>query len=243
MANQGVSNDRKKELAQMDPFQTGLVKFVEWANAHKKMLMISIGVLLGGVVVFSVIMFSFKQSEIKASELAANAYETYEKKYTIDQDARKAYDAVKDDFQTLFDEYPNTSAGRIGLINFGKICFDAKAYDQAFDLYSRALSTVGDKAGIKNFLLCAMGTICELKNDLEQGKAYYLRVENGASNLLKDDARFALALIYEKLNDSSAVRQMYEKIAESPGTSMYKVIAQAKISTHGQPSTTHRHLR
>lgn len=229
MANQDVSNERKRELSQMDPFQEGLTKSVEWASAHKKLLMISAGALVGVVVVFSAILFSFKQSEIKASELAAKADEKYEEQYSQDRDALKGYDAVKDDFQTLFDEYPNTSAGRMALINFGKICFDAKDYDQALDLYSRALSTVGDKAGVKNFLLCAMGTICELKNDLEQGKSYYLRVEKGPSNLLKDEARFALALIYEKLNDTDAGRQMYEKIVESPGTSMYKAIAKARI--------------
>lgn len=213
----------------MDPFQEGLTKSVKWASAHKQQLMISVGALVGVVVVFSAIMFSFKQSEIKASELAAKAYEKYEEQYSQDRDARKGYDAVKDDFKTLLDEYPNTSAGRMALINFGKICFEAKDYDQAFDLYSRALSSMGDKAGVKNFLLCALGTTCELRNDLEQAKSYYMRVEEGTSNLLKDDARFALALIYEKLNDTDAGHQMYEKIAESQGASMYKAIAQAKI--------------
>ena len=229
MANQGVSNERKKELAQMDPFQAGLAKSAEWAAAHKKLLIISAGALVGVVVVFSAIMISFKQSEIKASELAANAYRTYEAQYSQNQDAGKGYDAVQADFQTLFDEYPNTSAGRMALINFGKICFDAKAYDQAYDLYSKALTKVGDKAGVTNFLLCALGTISEVKNDLDQAKSYYLRVEQGASNLLKDDARFALAQIYEKLNDLDAGRQMYQKIAESPVSSMYKDIAEAWI--------------
>lgn len=235
MANQDVSNERKRELTQMDPFQVGLTKSVEWASTHKKQLMIAAGALVGVMVVFSVLMFSFKQSEIKASELAGKAYEKYEEQYSQDRDARKGYDAVKEDFQTLLNEYPNTSAGRMALINFGKICFGAKDYDQAFDMYSRALSAVGDKVGVKNFLLCALGTICELKNDLEQGKSYYLRVEEGRSNLLKDDARFALALIYEKLNDTDAGYRMYEKIAESQGDSVYKAIAQARISTRTQP--------
>ncbi|NWH05491.1 tetratricopeptide repeat protein [Desulfobacter latus] len=229
MANQGVSNERKKELAQIDPFQAALIKSVEWASAHKKMLIISTGALFGLGVVFSIIMFNFKQSEIKASELAAKAYKHYEEQYSRDQDARKGYDTVKDDFQTLFDEYPNTSAGRRALINFGKICFEAGNYDQAYDLYARALSTVADQVGVKDFLLCTMGTICELNDDIEQAKSYYLRVEKGGSTLLKDDARFALALIYEKLNDTAAGRRMYEKIAESRGNSMYKPIAQARI--------------
>ncbi len=229
MANQGVSNERKKELTQMDPFQAGLTKSFEWANTHKKQFMISIGVLVGVLIVFYAIMFSFRQSELKASELAAKAYRKYEGQYSQDRDALKGYNAVKDDFQTLFDEYPNTSAGRMALINFGKICFEAKDYDQAYDLYSRALSTVGDEAGVKNFLLCTMGNICELKNDMEKAESYYLRVEKGASNLLKDDARFALALIYEKRNDTVAGGQMYEKIVQSQGNSIYKTIAQARI--------------
>ena len=107
MANQGVSNERKRELAQMDPFQEGLTKSVKWASAHKQQLMISVGALAGVVVVFSAIMFSFKQSEVKASELAAKAYEKYEEQYSQDRDAQKGYDAVKDDFKTLLDEYPN----------------------------------------------------------------------------------------------------------------------------------------
>ena len=91
----------KKELAQMDPFQGSLNNFVKWAAAHKKLLMISTGAVVGVVVVFSAIMFSFKQSEINASELATKAYETYEEQYSKDRDARNGYDAVKDDFQTL----------------------------------------------------------------------------------------------------------------------------------------------
>ena len=237
MANQGVSNERKKELDQMDPFQKGLSKFLGWATAHKKQLLISVCALVGVVVVFSVVVFNSKQSEIKASELAAQTYEEYEKQYSQDRDALKGYNAVKDDFQTLLDQYPNTCAGRMALVNFGKICFEAKEYDQAFDLYSQALSTVGDEAGVENLLLCAMGTICELKNDLEQGKSYYLRVEESASNLLKDDARFALALIYEKLNDVEKSRQMYEKIAESEDTSVYQSIAQARVSAAMQVVT------
>ena len=229
MAKQGVSNERKRELEQMDPFQAWLSRSVEWASAHKKQLTILVGAVVGVAVVFSGIMFSFKQSEIKASELAAKAYDTYEKQSSQGRDAHKGYEAVKDDFQTLLDEYPNTSAGRMALINFGKICFEAKAYDQAFDLYSRALSSVGEKAGLENIILCSLGTICELKNDPEQAKSYYLRVEKSTSILLKDDARFALALIYEKGNDAKASRQMYEEIALSQDSSVYKDIAQARI--------------
>ncbi len=228
--NQGVSNERKKELAQMDSFQIYMAKILSWASAHKKPLCIGIGAVAGVVIIFSAIMFSFKQSEINASELVAAAYSKYETQYAKDRDAKKGFEAVKDDFQTVFDEYANTSAGRMALVTFGKICFDAEAYDKAFSMYSKALSSVGKKAEMENFILCSLGTISELKNDLEQAKSYYLRVEKSDSALLKDSARFALAQIYEKLNDMEASRNMYEEIALSQDSSMYKAIAQAKIS-------------
>ena len=228
--NQGVSNERKRELEEMDPFQRYIAKIWDWSSAHKKQLGICIGAVAGVVIIFSVIMFSFKQSEIKASELAASAYSKYETIYAKDRDAKKGYESVKGDFQTVLDEYANTSAGRMAHVTFGKICFDAKEYDKAFSMYSKALSSIGKKAEMQNFLLCSLGTISELKGDLEQAKDFFLRVEKSDSPLLKDNARFALAQIYEKQNDAEKARNMYEEIALSQDDSMYKAIAQAKIA-------------
>jgi len=230
MSEQNVSNERKKELEQMDPFQEALVKGLAYASDHKK----QIGFIVGGVVVvciiFTSIIFSFKRSEVKASQLVAKAVAEYGNAFSESQDPQKGFEAVKEDFDTILDEYANTSAGERALVTYGKICFDAGAYDKAYTLYSKALSAMGNEAGMENFLLSALGNLSQLKKDPEQAKLNYLRIENGSSDLLKDEARFALALIYEAEKDMASSLKMYEKIVKENENSIYKAIAQARIN-------------
>lgn len=230
MADKGVSNERKKELEQMDPFQEALVKGLSYASEHKKQIGLVIGAVVVVCVVFSTIMVSFKRAEINASQLVAKAVAEYGKVYSENQDPGKAYEAVRDTFETIFDEYANTSAGRMARVTYAKICFDAGEYDRAYAQYSEALSAMGNEAGMENFLLSALGNLSQLKNDPEKAKSYYLRIEKGNSDLLKDEARFALALIYEAENDMAASLKMYEKIVNENETSFYKAIAQARIN-------------
>ena len=230
MSDQGVSNERKKELEQMDPFQKAMVKSLNWASAHKKQLTVGIGAVIVVCAVFVAIMFSFKQSEIKASQLVAKASGAYAKSYAKEKDPKKAFESVKEDFNAVLDEYANTSAGRMALVTFGKICFDAGEYDLAATLYSDALSAMGNDTGMENFFLSALGNISQMKNDLEKAKSYYQRIEKGHSDLLKNEARFALAIIYEAQNDMASSLKMYEKIARADENTMYKAIAQSKVS-------------
>lgn len=230
MAEQGVSNERKKELEQMDPFQESLVRGLAYASDHKKQIGLVVGAVVVVCVIFSSIMFSFKRSEINASELVAKAVGEYTTVLAKDKDPVKGYEAVKDVFENIFAEYANTSAGRMARVTYAKICFDAGEYDNAYTHYSEALSEMGDEAGMENLLLSALGNLSQLKKDPEQAKSYYLRIEKGSSDLLKDEARFALALIYESQNDMAASLKMYEKIVNEHKTSIYKAIAQTRIT-------------
>ncbi|MCG8635709.1 MAG: hypothetical protein MI863_17870 [Desulfobacterales bacterium] len=229
MADQGVSNERKRELEQMDPFQEALVKGLTYVSENRKQLMLILGGVVVVFVVFSIIMFNFKQSELKASQMVARAGAAYAESIAKDQDPQKGFEAVKDKFEAVFDEYANTSAGRMALVTYAKICFDAKEYDKAYALYSDALEALGNEAGMENFLLSALGNLAQLKKEPEKAKDYYLRIEKGASNLLKDEARFALALIYEAENDMEASLKMYEKIVKEDGDSLYKAIAESRV--------------
>lgn len=230
MAEQGVSNERKKELEQMDPFQASLVKGLAYASDHKKQIGLAVGAVVVVCVIFSTIMISFKRSEVNASELVAKTVAEYKEVMAKDKDPQKGFETVKDAFGNIFDEYANTSAGRMARVTFAKICFDAGEYDNAYTHYSEALSAMGNEAGMENFLLLALGNLSQLKKDPEQAKSYYLRIERGSSDLLKDEARFALALIYEAENDMSTSLKMYEKIVNDHETSIYKAIAQARIA-------------
>lgn len=225
MAERGVSNERRKELEQIDPFQANLLKTLAYVKENQKQFWLILGGIILVIVIFSGIMFSFKKSESTASDMVARAVITYAKA----NDPVKGFDAVTDDFETVFAEYSNTSAGRMGKVKFAKICFDAGEYDRAFELYKEALEMFGDEAGMKNFLLSSLGHVSQARKDVDAAKKYFLEIETGASDLLKDEARFALAGIYEDANDAASSLKMYEKIVNDHENSIYRTIAESKI--------------
>ncbi|MCP3942158.1 MAG: tetratricopeptide repeat protein [Desulfobacteraceae bacterium] len=225
MAEQSVSNERKKELEQIDPFQANLLKPLAYVKGNKKQFSLILGTIIVVVIIFSGIMFGFKKSENVASDLVAKAVITY----TNANDPIKGYQATKDDFEHIFVDYSNTSAGKMAKVEFAKICFDAGKYDRAFELYKDGLEIFKNEAGMKNFLLVSLGNVCLARNDFDLAKSYFLQVETGSSSLLKDEARFALADLYETSNDMKSGLKMYEKIVKDNGNSIYKSIAESKV--------------
>jgi len=225
MAERGVSNERRKELEQIDPFQEKLLNALAYGKKNQKQLLLILGGIVLVIVIFSGIMFSFKKSENIASDLVAAAAITYAKA----NDPVKGFQAVTADFEMVFSEYSNTSAGKMGKVKFAKICFDAGEYDRAFELYKEALEIFKNEAGMKNFLLASLGHVSQARNEIETAKSYFLEIETGASDLLKDEARFALAGIYEASNDQTSSLAMYEKIVRDHENSIYRSIAESKI--------------
>jgi predicted negative regulator of RcsB-dependent stress response len=226
MAEQGVSNERRKELEQIDPFQENFLRTLAYVKENKKQFLLILGAIIGVIVIFTGIMFSFEKSENIASDLVAKAVIAYAEA----NDPIKGFNATKDDFEKVFSDYSNTSAGRIGKVKFAKICFDAGEYDRAFELYKEALEMFKNEAGMKNFLLASLGHVSQARNDVDTAKSYFLQIETGTSDLLKDEAQFALAGIYEASNDKASSLKMYEKIVNGQENSIYKSIAESKIN-------------
>lgn len=226
MAEQRVSNERKKELEQIDPFQASLLKAMAYLRENKKQLLWILGAIIVVCVTFSGIMLSFKKSENTASDRVAKASV---QAAGID-DPKRRFEAVNKEFEAVLADYSNTSAGRMAKVKFAKICFDAGEYDKAFELYKDALEKFKGEAGMKNFLLASLGHASQAKNDLDKAKSYFLEIETGASALLKDEARFALASLYEAGDDLDSSLKMYEKIVKDHENSIYRDIAQSKVT-------------
>jgi len=225
MAEQGVSNERRKELEQIDPFQENFLRALAYLKENKNQFLLILGAIVVVMIIFSGIMFSFKKSENIASNIVAKAVITYGK---VD-DPIKGFNAVKDDFEAVFTDYSNTSAGRMGRVKFAKICFDAGEFDMAFELYKEALELFENEVGMKNFLLASLGHVSQARNEFDKAKFYFTQIETGESDLLKDEARFALAGLYEASNDMDLSLKMYEKIANDHENSIYRSIAESKI--------------
>lgn len=228
MANQNVSNERKKELRQPDPLQKNLFKALAFAGTYKKQLLWVIGALVLAAVVFAGVMTNFKRSENKASDLVAGALERHR---ALADDPHAAYLAVAEEFHTVLNDYANTSAGRVAQLRFAVICMDAGEYEQAGKWFEKALESLGDQAGLHNFILSSLGHVWLARNDLERAETYFLQIETGKSNLLRDEARFLLAKIYESRQNEAASLKMYGMLAQEHADSIYSDLARGMVET------------
>jgi predicted negative regulator of RcsB-dependent stress response len=228
MAAQRVSNERKKELRQLDPLQRNILKAMDFARYYKKQLLYVAGAVMVVAIVFAGVLTSFKRSENNASDQVAKAMTVYR---NLAEDPDAAYAAVKDDFQTVLTDYGNTDAGRMALVRFARICMEAGQYDEAEKWFEKAYDVYGGQAGIGNFLLSSLGHIQLAKNNPDAAEPYFMQIETGESDLLKDEARFILAKIYEARKEDSNSRKMYDLIAREHENSIYADLAQSMTET------------
>ncbi len=227
MANQGISNERRKELEELDPLQKNIFKAMAYAGIYKKPLLLILGAVVVAAVVFVGITTSFQRSENKASHLVAEATGRYNR---LADDPKKAYQNVKDSFETVLNEYANTDAGKMARITYAGICMDAGEYDRAGTLYEEALKRLGNQAALHNFLLSSLGHVWLAKNDPDRAKTYFQQIETGESDLLKDESRFVLAQIYAAKQKLDASQKMYEKLVKENQNSMYAGLARAMVA-------------
>ncbi len=228
MATQRVSNERKKELRQLDPLQRNLLRAMDFVGIYKKQLLYVAGAVVVVAIVFAGILTSFKRSENLASDRVAKAMVQYR---NLAEDPDAAYAAVKDDFQTVLTDYSNTDAGRMALIRFAGICMDAGQYEEAQKWFEKAYDMFGEPAGLRNFLLSSLGHVHLAKNNPDRAESYFLQIETGESDLLRDEARFILAKMYEARHESSKSREMYDLIAREHETSIYADLARSMVET------------
>ncbi len=224
MVSQHVSNERKKELRQMDPLQRNLFKAMAFAGTYRKQLLYVAGAVVVVALVFAGVVTSFKRSENTASETVARAVSQYQ---SLADDPETAYQAVKDDFQTVLTDYSNTDAGRMALVRFAGICMAAGQLDEAGKWFEKAYEVFGDQEDMHNFLLSSLGHVHLAKNDQDRAVSYFMKVETGPSDLLRDEARFILATIYQARQDDTKSRELYESIAREHQNSLYADLAQS----------------
>ncbi len=225
MPQQKVSNERKKELEQLDPFQEKLIKAAAFFKEYKKQSIMVVGAVVAVIIVFSAVMYSFKKSEESAALLVTRAMS----KYAAVNDPDKGYQEVKDDFEMVFKEYSNTTAGKQAWVRFAKICYDASKFDESFTAYKKALDISKNQALMKNFILASLGQVCIARKDYENAKAYFLQIENSDTGLLKDEAEYALAALYEMDGNIPESKKKYQEIVSSYKDSIYLPLAESKI--------------
>ncbi len=223
---QRVSNERRRELEELDPFQENLLKIIEYAKTYKTQLVLMALGIVAVIVIFSIVIFNIKSSENKAS-LFLNESLT---KYNNIQNPEEGFKAVENDFSKLLEDYPNTAAGKMAKINFAKICYEASSYKKAYTFYKDALADYKNDPAMESLLLSSLGRTCLALDNFKEAEVYFVKITKKSEALLKDEALFNLGMIAEKTGDKNASHEYYKKIVSEYPDSIYKVLAQSKLN-------------
>ncbi len=230
MAERGVSNERKKELEQLDPFQENLLKAVAAAKKYKKPLLLGLAALVIAVGAFWAALASFHNAQENAANLLAKAGTVY----AGTKDAKAGYDAVKEDFQHIFEEYANTPAGKMARIRFAGIACSAGHYNTAYEMYAAAYEDYKDDPLLKEMLLLSLGNVCVARKDYEKAMDFFDDARGYKGGIWKEQALFMAAQLHDLKNDTASSRKIYQefpsgKSSEQP-SSIYQEMAKDRVN-------------
>ncbi len=226
MARQRVSNERRRELEQMDPFQENVLKTLQYIKDNRKKFILGVCGVVIVAVVFSSVIYSIKAAENNASRLFVTAVNKYSKA----ANSSGGYTSVEADFSELIEKYPNTAAGKMGRVRFAKICYEVSEFDRAYQLYRDALDDFKGDPVMTNLIHTCLGRVSMARGDIDKAASYFTEVAGKKDPLLKDEAVFSLALIEEARGNESGAREFYRRILSDFSDSLYTPIAETETA-------------
>ncbi len=226
MAERGVSNERKKELEQLDPFQENVLKAIGVAQKYKRPLLLGVVVLGIAVGAFWAALASFHNSEKKASDLLANALTVY----AGSKDAKAGYQAVEKDFQQIFEEYANTAAGKMARIRFASMAHAAGHYDTAYEMFTAAYGEYRKDPFLQEMLLLSLGNVCVATKDYDKARSFFEDAQAYKDGIWKEQALFMAAQLDDLANDAAGSRKIYEQFPVTQPPSIYQEMARDRMN-------------
>lgn len=219
-----ISNARKKELEQPDPFIEALYKGVALVKECRKQFVWAACAVVAVIIIISGTIYSINSSDGKASILLTQVLESYSK-----MTPTEGYDAVQEDLNQLMEKYPNTSAGKMGRVRFAEICYDAGKFDKALILYQGVLADFSHDPIMANLIQVALGHTCQMLEKDDRAADMFKAVVQGKSAFLKDEALFNLGLLAEKAGADDQSRVYFNQILSDHAQSIYVTIAQSRV--------------
>lgn len=217
MAKNRVS---RKSLKEPDEFITFSTRLIQQIILYKTKIAVAIGVLVGVVILISGVSYFSEQAENRGSLSLARVMDHYDTLVKTDG-PEKACAAVQGDFEALLSEYSGKNCGRFARLAFANISYRAGKYDQAVELFSRAVVDFNDVPLMKNIATCALAYALEEKKDYEKAAGYFETLAADPDVIMGDEALFALGRMYGLLEKTDKRVEAWGKLIDNHPNSIY----------------------
>jgi tetratricopeptide (TPR) repeat protein len=220
---------RKQLLKEPDEFITTTGRIIRWTRQYTRQVAFAAGIFLMLLVVITGYRYFSNRSENKAFSLLDQAVSNYEGKKT-DLDVPAAYEDAKENFETIIRKYDNTEGGKLAMVVFARMSYDANRVDRAIELYKAALVHFENDPTYKNFLWTGLGYAYEKKQDIRMAISYFEKIAGGEDPVVKDVALFNMGRLYQDLGETAKSMQAYERLTTEHTDSIYYQLAMEKVA-------------
>jgi len=229
MAKKRVSRSRKRDLNEPDEFITLWTKIFGWISEYKLLFSSALGIMIAIIIVIMGMVYFTKKSEDKAFALLQRGIINYQTKLK-NSTPEKAFLDVEKDFQLITDNYSNRDGGKLASFIYANICYTAKDYDKAIELYNKSLINFNDELFIKGLILNGLGYAYKAKKDFKTAAGYFEIIASAPDYTIKDEAFFNLGELYAAMGDHDKSITAFKKILSDHPDSKYIEIVKERVT-------------
>lgn len=229
MAKKRVSRSRKRDLNEPDEFISFWSKLFELISEYKLIFSSALGAMIVIIIVIIGMVYFVKKSEDKAFALLQQGIITYRTELK-NNPPEKAFLDVQKDFQLIMDKYSNRSGGKLAGFIYANMCYTAKDYDKAIEIYNKSLPNFNDEVFIKNLIFNGLGYAYKAKEDYKTAVRYFEAIASAPDYTIKDEALFNLGELYAAMGDHDKSITAFKKILSDHSDSMYIEIVKERVA-------------
>ncbi|MEA1947921.1 MAG: tetratricopeptide repeat protein [Thermodesulfobacteriota bacterium] len=229
MVKKRVSRSRKRDLNEPDEFISLWTKIFGWISEYKLLFSSALGVMVVIIIVIMGMVYFIKKSQDKAFALLQQGIINYQTKLK-NSTPEKAFLDVENDLQLIMDKYSNRDGSKLASFIYANMCYTAKNYDKAIELYKKSLINFNDEMFIKNLILNGLGYAYKAKKDFKTAAGYFEAIASAPDYTIKDEALFNLGELYAAMGDHDKSITAFKKILSDHSGSMYIEIVKEKVT-------------
>jgi len=230
----GKKVSRKKLLKEPDEILTTTARLFQFAVRHRYPLLGGLAGLILIVAVVSAVRYHAASRENESFAALQLAWQTYQEQRQ-DADAQAAFEAVRDDFETLLDRYEGTAGANYGKLVFADISFDAGEPERSIALYQEALEEF-DAPEIRNRILNGLAYAFEAQGDLPAAVRNLEQILDSEAPVFKPQARYNLGRLYGELGDPGKSRTAFETLLTENPDSLYAAMVRERLAAEAPPA-------
>ncbi len=220
---------RKQLLKEPDKFMTFSSRLIEELKNHKVQAAWTLGIFIIVLIVISGFLYQSNRAEYNSFVMLEQCMAKYRMAVKTDGQVN-AYHNVKDDFQKIIDKYPKKTGGKLTQVVFANICYNAADFDNAIEIYNKALGSFGDSPSLRNLILSSLGYSYEGKKDYKKAAANFEMIVSGSGLIMKDEAYFNLGRLYAEMDDKVKSIEAFKKILSDYPGSIYIDLVKERIA-------------